>query len=75
MTTEAKALQAELGRGEAIDYYVAEAGATIAILAPGLAYNRTDLHGFVAAAWPCEGPPEDVAGQFVDSLGDATEVG
>jgi hypothetical protein len=65
---DAKQLEAELGRGEAIAHFVAEAEVVLSQLAPELNYRRPDLQGFVRAAWPCDGTPADVAVEFANEL-------
>lgn len=68
MTSTAERLESELGRGEAISAFVAEAVVTINQIDPGLDYRHGDLFGFVQAAWPYDGEPADAAAEFAESL-------
>lgn len=48
--------------------FAAEAEVCLTQMDPELEYNRADLYGFVAAAWPFDGSPMDAAAQFAEAL-------
>jgi hypothetical protein len=58
-------LEKELGQAEAIGQFVAECEVAINQFSPKFEYHRSDLSGFVRAAWPCDGEPADVAVDFL----------
>jgi len=64
MTKDAKQLESEVGRAEAIAHFVSEAEVTLAALDPEFVYRRADLAGFVRACWPCDGTAADLACDF-----------
>lgn len=52
-----------------ISDFVTRAETAMETIAPDLKYNPADLFGFVSAAWPYDGEPEDAAEQFVEEFG------
>jgi hypothetical protein len=64
----AKQLEQELGRAEAIGQFVAEAAVVINQIDPEMDYNRAALDGFVRAAWPYEGTAADAAAEFAEAV-------
>lgn len=65
-TTTAERLERELGKGEAVSQFAAEAAVVLNQIDPELDYRSADLAGFVRAAWPYDGEPADAACEFAN---------
>lgn len=48
--------------------FLAETEVVLNAMAPELDYRRSDLSGFVRAAWPYDGTPADAANDWVEAL-------